>query len=186
MLHFPADRFPPIPQTPTRDDALAALARLSHPLRAFPFVSDAAKSVALSAFLTALVRPSLRTSPLHGYDAPTAGTGKSLLAVGAGLLATGYRPPAMSQGKSDEEDEKRLSTVLFAGDPVIYIDNCERPISGDFLSSMLTEEEVQARILGFSERRLLPTKSLVLASGKIWRSRVIPRAAPWCVGWMRQ
>ena len=43
----------------------------------------------------------------------------------AGLLATGCRPPALSQGKSPEEDEKRLSTVLFAGDPVIHIDNCE-------------------------------------------------------------
>jgi hypothetical protein len=165
LLDFAADLFPPVPDAPTYDDARAALAALAHPLRGFPFVTDAARSVALSAMLTALVRPSLRTSPLHGYDAPTAGTGKSMLAVAAGLLATGCRPPAMSQGKSDEEDEKRLSTVLFAGDPVIYIDNCERPIAGDFLCSMLTEETVQARILGYSERRLLPATALVLASG---------------------
>jgi hypothetical protein len=55
--------------------------------------------------------------------------------------------------------------VLFAGDPVIHIDNCERPISGDFLCSMLTQEVVQARILGLSERRVLPSTALVLASG---------------------
>lgn len=165
LVDITAGYFPPVPVNPTKDQAVAALARLAHPLRGFPFVSDASKSVALSALLTALVRMSLRTSPLHGFDAPTAGTGKSLLAEMTGLLASGFRPPAISQGKSDEEDEKRLSTILFAGDPVIHIDNCERAISGDFLCSMLTQEVVQARILGFSERRILPCTALVLASG---------------------
>ena len=165
LVDVDPDAFPPVPADPTKDDAARALARLAGPLRGFPFVDDAARSVALSALLTALVRVSLRSAPLHGYDAPTAGTGKSLLAEMAGLLATGVRPPALSQGKTDEEDEKRLSTVLFAGDPVIHIDNCERPISGDFLCSMLTQETVQARILGLSERRVLPSTALVLASG---------------------
>jgi hypothetical protein len=157
--------FDPVPRRPTKDDAAAALDRLSSPLRSFPFIDMAALSVALSGLLCGLTRFSMRTAPLHSYDAPTAGTGKSLLAEMVGLLATGVRPPAMSQGKSEEEDEKRLSTVLFAGDPVIHIDNCERPISGDFLCSMLTQEVVQARILGLSERRVLPSTSLVLASG---------------------
>jgi hypothetical protein len=160
-----AARFPPVPSSPLKDDAAFALARLQHPLRKFPFVDDASKSVALSALLTALIRPNMRTAPLHGFDAPSAGTGKSMLAEMAGLLAMGVRPPALSQGKTAEEDEKRLSTVLFAGDPVIHIDNCERPIRGDFLCSMLTQEIVQARILGQSERRVLPSTALVLASG---------------------
>jgi hypothetical protein len=157
--------FPPVPVAPTHEDAYRALDALKHPLRGFPFVDDAARSVALSALLTGLVRMSLRTAPLHGFDAPAAGTGKSLLAEMVGLLATGVLPPALSQGKTDDEDEKRLSTVLFAGDPVIHIDNCERAISGDFLCSMLTQEVVQARILGLSERRVLPATALVLASG---------------------
>lgn len=156
--------FPPVPTMPTKHQAEVALACLSHPLRGFPFV-DGAKSVALSALLTALVRASLRTAPIHGFDAPTAGTGKSLLAEMAGLLAMGFRPPALSQGKTAEEDEKRLSTVLFAGDRVIHIDNCELPVSGDFLCSMATQEVVQARILGLSERRVLPSTALILMSG---------------------
>jgi putative DNA primase/helicase len=159
------DTFPTIPERPTASEARTALDRLAYPLRGFPFVDEAARSVALAAMLTALVRASLRTAPLHGFDAPTAGTGKSLLAELAGLLATGCRPPALSQGKTAEEDEKRLSTVLFAGDSVIHLDNCERPIAGDFLCSMLTQEIVQARILGLSERRVLPSTALVLASG---------------------
>jgi hypothetical protein len=165
LLDIETGAFPPVPLNPPSEVAKAALERLARPLRGFPFATAASQSVALAALLTALVRPSLRTSPMFGYDAPTAGTGKSLAAEMVGLLATGVRPPALSQGKTDEEDEKRLSTVLFAGDPVIHIDNCERPISGDFLCSMLTQEVVQARILGLSERRILPSTSMVLVSG---------------------
>jgi hypothetical protein len=165
LIDIAPDTFPSVPEYPTREQALAALHRLSAPLRGFPFQDDAAKSVALSALLTALVRRSLRTAPLHGFDAPVAGTGKSLLAEMPGLLALGMKPASMSQGKTEEEDEKRLSTVLFAGDPIMLIDNCERAISGDFFCSMLTQEMVQARILGLSERRLLACAVLMLATG---------------------
>ena len=165
LLDFEPGAFPPVPANPTQEQAAAALALLELPLRSFPFVDDAAKSVALSAKLTALIRPSLRTAPLHAFDAPVAGTGKSMLASMAGLLATGALPAAMSQGKTPEEDEKRLTTVLHAGDPVILIDNCDHPVQGDFLCSMLTQQIVQARILGKSERRILPCTSLVMATG---------------------
>jgi hypothetical protein len=165
LLDYHVGTFPPVPESPTREQARAALDLLGHPLRSFPFVSDAAQSVALSALLTALVRPSLRTSPLHGYDAPTAGSGKSMLAEAVGLLASGTRPPAMSQSTSVDEDQKRLAAVLFAGDSVIHIDNCERAIQGEFLCSLLTQEDVQARVLGHSEMRKIPCTALVLASG---------------------
>lgn len=165
FLDFEHGSFPPIPRSPSKEDAKGALDLLLRPLRGFPWASPQAKSVALSAMLTGLVRPSLRTSPLHGFDAPTAGTGKSLLAEIPGLLAMGVKPPAMSQGKTPEEDEKRLSTILHAGDPVILVDNCEQAITGDFLCSMLTQETVQARILGQSERRILPCTALVLVTG---------------------
>jgi hypothetical protein len=97
--------FPPVPQQPNKDQAAEALSRLAHPLRAFPFVDDPARvggsrAVALSALLTAVVRGSLRTAPLHGFDAPTAGTGKSLLAEMVGLLSMGVKTPAMCLGNT--------------------------------------------------------------------------------------
>jgi hypothetical protein len=172
LLDFKAGEFPPIPPNPTKDDALAALEKLERPLRKFPFVGEdkenknsASRSVALSAQLTALIRASLRTVPLHGFDAPVAGTGKSLLAESPGYLTNGMKPAAMTQSRNPEEDEKRLSTVLHAGDNIIMIDNCQHQITGDFLCSMLTQELVQARILGLSERRLLPCTALVVATG---------------------
>jgi hypothetical protein len=166
LLYAPGGMtFPPIPEYPTREEAQAALATLAAPFAEFPFVSEAARSVILAAVLTGLIRPSLRSAPMFCVDAPTAGTGKSLLAELVGLVVTGNVPAMMSQGKNEEEDEKRLSTVLRGGDPVIVIDNCEGEIRGDFLCSMLTQETVQARILGKSEMVKLPCSSIVLATG---------------------
>lgn len=165
LLDFDRAVFPPVPENPTQEDAMSALKLFEHLLAGFPFVDDAARAVAISAMLTAVIRPSLHTAPLHVFDAPVAGTGKSMVATMAGVLATGHRPAMMSQGKSEEEDEKRLSTVMMEGDPVIILDNCERPVGGDFLCSALTELMVQARILGKSERTILPTTALIMATG---------------------
>lgn len=165
LLNFSAGSFPLVPEEPTFEAAKKSLKKLAHPLRGFPFVTESDRSVALSALLTALIRPSLRTAPLHAFASPTAGTGKSKLAEMAGILATGFRPPSMSQGKTPDEDEKRLSTVLREGDSIILIDNCERALGGDFLCSMLTQETVQARILGLSERMILPSTALVIVNG---------------------
>jgi hypothetical protein len=165
LVNIASGEFPPVPERPTVDDARAALKALMNPFRKMPFINASSRAVVASGMLTALIRTSLRTAPLHAFDSPTPGTGKSLTSETIGIFATGALPPAMSQGKTTEEDEKRLATVLHYGDPVIHLDNCELPLTGDFLCSLLTQEVVQARILGESERRVLPTTALVLASG---------------------
>jgi hypothetical protein len=157
--------FPPVPEEPSKADAEKAIALIAEPFRDFCFASEADRSVTLAAVLTALVRPMFPSAPLFAIDAPTAGTGKSLLAETIGVIATGHKPAMLSQGFNGEEDQKRLSSVLMAGDQVIVMDNCERPIQGDFLCSMLTQERVRPRILGKSEMRTLPTRCLVLATG---------------------
>lgn len=166
LLYDPgATEFPPLPPEPTEDDARAALQVLASPLRAFPFVSKAAESVALALVLTALVRRSLPTAPMFLLDSPTPGTGKSLIAKVAGTIATGHLPTDMSQGATEEELEKRLFSALRAGDATVLIDNVTRPITGDFLCSMLTSPEVKARVLGKSENQRVPTGALVMATG---------------------
>ena len=157
--------FPPVRDAPSEAQARAALDVLESPFGAFAFSDEADKSVALAAVLTALVRAMFPAAPLFALDAPTAGSGKSLLSETIGIIATGHKPAMMSQGKSDEENEKRLASVLMAGDQVMVIDNCRNPIEGDFLCTMLTQELVQPRILGKSEMRRLPTRCLVMATG---------------------
>jgi len=164
-LDFGPSDFPRVPDKPTREDALSALTLFGRPLREMPWNSGVDKSVAYSAGLTALVRSSLRAAPLHAFDAPTAGTGKSLCCDWVSVIKTGTTAAAMSQGKNPEEDEKRLSSCLYAGDNLILLDNCALPIEGDFLCSMLTQEVVQARILGQTKKVTLPSTALIIASG---------------------
>jgi len=143
LLDLNGVRYPDINEQPTREDALAALETLGWPFKNFPFTSKASLSVALSSVLTALVRPTLRSAPLHATDAPTPGTGKSLLNYTVAMIATGRAPAVMSQGANPEEDEKRYFAALLKGDRTLLIDNISRPISGDALCTILTEPNWQ-------------------------------------------
>lgn len=157
--------FPVVPENPTKENAIEALDKILALFADFPFTTEASRSVIIAGTLTALIRRNINTAPLIAIDAPTAGTGKSLLSEVISIIATGNLPAMVSQGKNAEEDEKRLSSMLAAGDPIIVIDNCERSVEGDFLCSMLTQELVQTRILGKSEMIRLPSNCLVLATG---------------------
>lgn len=157
--------FPDIADDPSREDGLRALLLLSRPFRGFSFATDADRSVLLAAILTALVRGMFPAAPMFLIDAPTAGNGKSLMTETIGIIATGHKPAMMAQARTDEENEKRLASVLMAGDPLIVLDNCGYTIEGDFLCSMLTQEVVQTRVLGKSETRWLPTRCVVIATG---------------------
>ena len=157
--------FPAIPERPTRVDAQAALACLVEPLKGFPFVSDADRSVVLSAILTALVRATLRSAPLFAFTAPTMGSGKSLLADLVSRIAVGRDAAAMSQSRSAEEDAKVLLALLLAGDPLVLIDNVERPLHGDALCSILTQTTYKGRILGSNETAVVPTTTVFIATG---------------------
>lgn len=165
ILYLPSAEFPPVPDAPTREDARRALDVLRRPVRGFTFASPEAEAVWLANVLTAVVRRSLRAAPLFAYSAPVMGSGKSLAAGLVGIIATGHEPAVMSQGRSAEEDRKRLLSVLLRGDAVVQIDNCELPIEGDALCSIITEPVWQERILGRSETASVPTNCTMMATG---------------------
>ena len=165
LLFLANEDFPPIPKKPTKSDAVAALEILSKPISQFPFVEDFHKSVALSAIITALVRRSIKTAPLHGFSAPTMGSGKSLLADVAAIISTGYPAPAMSQGGDETEDRKKLLASLIEGDSILLIDNVNRPIEGGVLCSALTQMEIRDRILGLSKMVTASTAVTIMATG---------------------
>ena len=158
--------FPPIPDRPTRDDAVKALAELDHIIKHFPFVTPAHRAVALSAILTALIRRSLPTAPFHAFSAPIRGSGKSKLVDIASVIATGEEAPVIAAGGDDVELEKRLVAELLSGSSIITIDNCSRPIGGDILCQMLTQPRVKPRILGKSEARICQAGAFVAGTGQ--------------------
>jgi hypothetical protein len=80
---------PPIPDNPTRDDALAALALIDKLLAEFPFVDGVSKSVGRSGIITPACRGAFPVTPAHAARAPDAGSGKSFLWDTAASIATG-------------------------------------------------------------------------------------------------
>jgi len=151
-------QLPPIPEHPTRDQALAALKLLIDLLSEFSFrriggehEKQLNRSVALSGLLTALVRGSLPTAPMHLIAAHMAGTGKSYLVDTAAVIATGRLCPVITALKSVEETEKRLGAIILSGVPMISLDNCKHDLEGEFLCQIAERPVVKVRILGRSE-----------------------------------
>ncbi len=156
---------PTIPERPSVADALAALRRLWAPVRLFPLVDDVARGVVLHGLLTAAIRASLPTAPGIGFDAPAAGSGKTLLARCIGILATGADPSILPPADTDEETRKRLFSALREGSRVILWDNVREPLGNAALDSFLTASTFADRILGSSETASLPNRAMFIATG---------------------
>jgi hypothetical protein len=161
-----AGKLKPAPGVAGRARGTAGVKRLLHLLRGFPFKSPSDKSAALAAIITALLRRLLPAAPLFAVSAPTAGTGKSLLAEVIGIIVTGRKPPMLSMGDDEAELEKRIGMVLLEGDPLIVIDNVTRPFGNEpIMNQLSTQEILKVRILGFSTSANVPTSAMVLVTG---------------------
>lgn len=156
---------PPMAEQPTRADAEAALALLKGLMSGFPFVGPVDQAVALSGILTAVLRPGLPTAPLHGIRAHTAGTGKSFLVDLFSAIALGRGCPVIAVGKTEEETEKRLASLLLAALPIVSIDNVNGELGGDLLCQMAERPLVRVRVLGKSETPEIECRAMMFATG---------------------
>jgi len=134
-------------------------------LSGFDFTAAHDRAAALSGILTAAVRPSLRTAPLHAFSAPRPASGKSLLADCIALIVTGRPATNMSFTPDPDESRKRILTILLGGDQVINLDNIEGALEGDALCSVLTNETYSDRMLGTQRQGTAPTCVTWLATG---------------------
>ena len=144
---------PPIPDQPTRDDALRALALLEELVCELPFEDEASKSVALSGLITPVVRGAMTVVPMHVSSAPTAGTGKSFLWDLVAAISIGQRRIPVIAAGNEEETEKRLAGVLLTGQPLISIDNVNGELKGDFLCQAVEQQYLDLRPLGSIQNR---------------------------------
>ena len=156
---------PTIPQSPNENDALNALAVLWHPFREFPVVDPVSVGVLLSALIAAALRPSLPTCPAYGFDAPSAGTGKTLIAKCVAAMCTGGEASVMPPAKDEDEWRKRLFAGLRGGDTVLLLDNVREPFGNAAIDSFITSTSFVDRILGESTTQELPNKALFLITG---------------------
>jgi len=156
--------FPPVPERPTKAQAEAALKELKAPIEKFKFVNPQSRSVALSGFITTVVRRALDTAPMHCFDAPVAGSGKSLLGDVASVIVTGHRA-AVTGADNREELEKKLAASLLGGDTVIMLDNMDQPVGGQLLCQMLTQTKVKPREFGKLKNIEVPSNAMIFANG---------------------
>jgi hypothetical protein len=151
---------PVIPDEPTRDDALKALALLDELVKESPFVDGVAKSVALSGIITAVVRGAFPVSPMHVSTAPVAGSGKSFLwDLPAAISAGQRRIPVIAAG-DEKEIEKRMVGVLLSGQPLVSIDNVNGELKSDFLAQVIEQHILDIRPLGGSPLTRIETGAL--------------------------
>ncbi len=165
LLYLPSIGFPEITDQPTNDQAIAALTKLKNLISTFP-LDDVSRSIALCAFLTGAIRRVLGKAPLFAFNAPASRSGKGLLIDTIAIVVSGAEASIMVQAPSDEELEKRLVSKLRAGHPCLHIDECQRPLGGAALHSLLTAPGVrEPRILGESNDARVPSNLLIMASG---------------------
>jgi hypothetical protein len=169
---MPGFQLPPIPEHPTREQALAALKLLIDLFSEFSFKRIGGehqkllnRSVALSGLLTALVRGSLPTAPMHLIHAHMSGTGKSHLVDVIAVVATGRICPVITALKNAEETEKRLGSIILGGIAMVSLDNCTHDLGGELLCQIAERPVVKIRILGSSEMPDCEVHTAMYATG---------------------
>jgi hypothetical protein len=166
-LYVPSISFPPIPEHPMREDALAALARLREPFDEFPWKEGASESAFISHILAEAARLAMDRCPMYIYDAPMAGTGKSTLQEMAARIVHGTEPALRPWVADEDEIRKSLYACLMAGDRSIWLDNVPDGIKvrSSVLEAFLTSAVWKDRKLGESVTSAIPNKTVLVASG---------------------
>ena len=163
-------------------DAEQAMQLLESLLAEFPFVSEMDKSVARSGLMMPVVKGALDKRPLHVFDAPNAGTGKTYLVELCTALALGQAAPVSSWSKDESENEKRLSTLLLSGTPVGVLDNVNGLLESDLLCQALDQSNLRVRVFGKLEQRdvennicLYGTGNNIVVSGDLVRRSLVAK-----------
>lgn len=155
-----------VPANPNREDAAKALELLDDLLSECAFASPEDRSAALSALLTAAVRPSLPLAPMFHVMAHQSGSGKSYLCQLISAVATANPGTPVPFPRSNDACDKLLLAQLMSDPAVIEFDNLTsdlRPF--DKLCSALTSEHLEGRVLGRSRTVTVKTKVLIMSSG---------------------
>jgi hypothetical protein len=165
LFLFAPPSMPPVPDAPTKWDALEALATLNALLDEFPFANEASRSVAVSMLMTPVLRGAMAVAPMHVITKPEAGTGGSYLQDIASCIAVGDRCAVLSVADDPSETEKRLIGATLAQQPIIALDNVGELLMGDFLCQATERPLLQVRPLGTSNLVRIPNTFTTFANG---------------------
>jgi hypothetical protein len=157
--------WPGVPPTPTLEQCETALDQLYRPFASFPLNGVLDEAVLLAAILTASVRPLLPTAPGFAFTAPTAGSGKTLMALALSAIAGSETPAVIPASDQGEETRKMLLSFGRTGTPVLLLDNIVGYFDSTALCAYLTSPFFSDRILGQTQYLQIPTTQLFLLTG---------------------
>lgn len=156
---------------PSADDVATAKSVVDELIADFPFVGPSDRAHALSALLTPIMRRLFDgPTPLHLFEAPTPGTGKSLLCDLISRVVQGKPVEAGAFSSNQEEHRKRITASLLQALKVILWDNVDWDgragrIESRALATALTSQVWNDRLLGTSKSVTLPNNALWLMTG---------------------
>ena len=165
-MHTDID-WPSIPDVPTAESVASSVSLLGELLCDFPFKDQASKANALALVLLPYVRHIISgPTPLHLVNAPTAGTGKDLLAQMTCILATGRQCETRAESHGEQEWQKNLTSCLSEGPQFVYIENVNYALSSGTFSKCLTGTTHRDRTLGHNDIEIvLPINCTWIATG---------------------
>jgi hypothetical protein len=164
-----ADRLPgvEVPDAPSPAQVAAARNLITGDLLGdFPFTGDAERATAVALLVLPFVRDLIDgPTPLHVLDAPTPGTGKTLLVDALVLPSTGRPATVTTISPNEEETRKKLTSKLIAAPSHIVLDNVKHRLEGGALEGLLTAGYWSDRVLGLSRDVVLSVRCVMVATG---------------------
>ena len=155
---------------PTRENVEKIVSSLFATIFAgFPFADGASRAHMLAAMLQPILRPAISgPTPLFLIDAPTRGTGKSLLAETIIVATNPYNCAPMTApgaGKNAEDEwRKKITSALRNGASHVWIDNLAGYVESSSLAAVLSATQWSDRVLGKSEEIKLPNYATWIAT----------------------
>lgn len=156
-----------VPAIPSKEEVAKARSLiLDDLLFDFPFKSDSDETHAFAALLLPFARRMFDgPTPIHMIEAPTPGSGKSLLAELISIIAQGGTPSCTTLTKNEEESRKKLTAILLTGPMIVSIDNIEGGLWSSQFAAAITAPQWEDRILGKSQMVKFPNQALWMVSG---------------------
>lgn len=160
---------PPIPENPSPDEVKAAKDAIIDLIIEFPFADAASQANALAILLSIIMRPMISGHvPLVIVDAPTQGTGKTLMVTVLGIVAIGLVcGESIPDKQNADEWRKKITSVLRKGMPLVLLDNVpdNSTIDAPPLAAMLTTHMWSDRLLNTNDSVQLLSRSIWVATG---------------------